>query len=100
MHTIAMVGSGAITELPDRFANSEIIYALDNEPRNSQIVSYYENLIKSGQRVCLWPSYVKEKDVNDMVLAGKSKEEVEKIILTNSFSDLEASLKLKDWKKI
>ena len=27
-------------------------------------------------------------------------EEVEKIILTNSFSDLEASLKLKDWKKI
>tara|TARA_E500000318_G_scaffold11999_1_gene10879 strand:+ start:1872 stop:2891 length:1020 start_codon:yes stop_codon:yes gene_type:complete len=99
-NSIAMVGSGAITELPDRFANSEIIYALDNEPRNNQIVSYYENLIKSGQRVCLWPSYVKEKDVNDMVLAGKSKEEVEKIILTNSFSDLEASLKLKDWKKI
>ena len=32
--------------------------------------------------------------------AGKTKEEVEKIILTNSFSDLEASLKLKDWKKI
>ena len=45
-------------------------------------------------------SYVKEKDVNDMILAGKTKEEVEKIILTNSFSDLEASLKLKDWRKI
>ena len=43
---------------------------------------------------------MKEKDVNDMILAGKTKEEVEKIILTNSFSDLEASLKLKDWKKI
>ena len=99
-NAIAMVGSGAITELPERFSESKVIYALDNEPRNKQIVSYYENLVNAGQTVCLWPSYVKQKDINEMILSGKDKNEIEKIIMNNSFSDLEASLKLKDWKKI
>ena len=99
-NAIAMVGSGAITELPKEFSESKIIYALDNEPRNNQIVSYYENLVNKNQNVCIWPSYIREKDINEMILSGRDKEEIEKIIVNNSFSGLEASLKLKDWKKI
>ena len=40
---------------------------------------------------------IKEKDINEMVLAGLNPEE---IIMENSYHGLEAVLKIKDWKKI
>jgi hypothetical protein len=97
-NAIAMVGSGSVTNLPDELNNAEVIYALDNEPRNKQIVSYYENLIEKGAKICIWPSTVREKDVNEMVLNGVS--DINDLILSNSYSGLEASLKFTNWKKI
>ena len=96
-NAVALVGAGAIIDLPERIKNSKIIYALDNEPRNPQIVSFYEKLVDAGMSVCLWPSNIKEKDINEMVLAGLNPEE---IIMENSYHGLEAVLKIKDWKKI
>ena len=46
------------------------------------------------------PKYIKEKDVNDMVLSGKSSKEIKKIIDDNSFSGLNAKLKLSEWNKV
>ena len=99
-NAVAMVGSGAITDVPSHLKNSNIIYILDNEPRNKQIVSYMENLCEKGETVCVWPSYVKEKDINEMVLSGTSVDEIEKIVNNNSFHGLDAHLRIKDWKKI
>ena len=97
-NAIAMVGSGSVTNLPDELNSAEVIYALDNEPRNKQIVSYYENLIEKGAKVCIWPSNVREKDVNEMVLNGVS--DINDLILSNSHSGLEASLKFTNWRKL
>ncbi len=99
-NAVAMVGSGAITDLPERLQDAEIIYVLDNEPRNKQIVSYYKKLIDSDKKICIWPSSVKCKDVNDMILNGMDSEEVEELIAQNSFSNLEASLKFNNWRKV
>jgi len=43
---------------------------------------------------------VKCKDVNDMILSGMDSEEVEELITQNSFSNLEASLKFNNWRKV
>ena len=36
---------------------------------------------------CIVDEYVKEKDINEMILSGKSKSEIQKIINENVYSD-------------
>lgn len=98
-NTIAMIGAGALEQIPSRFANSKMIFALDNEPRNIQIVKYNEKLIDMGHTVCIWPSSMQYKDINDMASVISTKE-IKKIIDKNSFSGLEAKMRLKRWSKV
>ena len=98
-NTIAMVGAGAIDNVHTRFENSKLVYALDNEPRNHQIVHFNEKLIDKGASVCIWPSTVKKKDINDMIFEMSSSK-IKKIIDDNTYSGLEAKFKLNEWKRI
>jgi len=96
---IAMVGAGALDQIPPHLQNSDGIYALDNEPRNKQIVMYNERLIELGKTVCIWPEHIKEKDINDMIFKMSPKQ-IEKTINENAVSGLEAKLKLNQWRRI
>lgn len=98
-NTIAMVGAGAIESLHDRLQSSEVVYALDNEPRNKQIINYMDRLINKDCKICIWPDTVKEKDINDMIYS-KSAKEIQKIIDNNTYSGLEARLHFRNWRKI
>ena len=95
----AMVGAGALKEVPLRFENSEMTYILDNEPRNRQICAYIEKLIELGRDVCIWPDNVAEKDVNDMAYRMSTRK-IQKMIDDNTFSGLEAKLRFREWRKI
>ena len=95
----AMVGAGALKEIPSRFENSEMTYILDNEPRNRQICAYIEKLIELGRDVCIWPDNIKEKDINDMAY-NMSTRKIQKMIDENTLSGLEATLRFRDWKKV
>ena len=72
----------------------------DNEPRNKEIVRRIEVTINRGYPVCIWPDNVNEKDINDMILSGKTKAEVQKIINDNTYTGLDAQLRLTEWKKV
>ena len=76
---------------------SDLIFVYDNEPRNREIVGRIEKCIERGERVIIWPSNIKEKDINDMVLAGH---DVMSVLKSNTYSGLEAKLKFTTWKKI
>ena len=92
---IAMAGADlSRLQLP----NTVIIY--DNEPRNKEIVSRMEKVIKKGSDIVIWPKHIMHKDINDMILADHSIEEVKNIIKENTFSGLIASTKLSEWRKI
>ena len=80
--------------------NEDFTIIFDNEPRNSEICKQIEKTIKQGRNVVIWPSYIKQKDINDMVLAGHTKEELQQIIKDNTFSFAQAQLKLSEWRKI
>ena len=43
---------------------------MDNEPRSREIIKRMEKLIDKDYELVIWPDNVKEKDINDMVLAG------------------------------
>ena len=72
----------------------------DNEPRNKEINKQIEKTINKGCSIVLWPEQVKEKDINDMILSGMSKEEIQKIITQNTFSGASAKLRFAEWRKI
>ena len=94
-NAIAMAGADGNMGGLSHTENATIVY--DNEPRNAEIHKAMERLIRAGQRVCVWPSWVKEKDINAMVLDGMS--DIPKIIADNSYKGLTASLYLNAWRK-
>ena len=75
----------------------DLIYVYDNEPRNKEIVSRIERCIRTDKRVVIWPNNIKEKDINDMVLAGH---DVMDVLKSSTYSGLEANLKFTTWKRI
>ena len=81
----------------DKWGISDPVWVYDNEPRNREILSRISRVIEMGQKVIIWPSTIKEKDVNDMVLSGL---DVQSVIESNTYSGLEAKLKFTTWKKI
>lgn len=93
-NSIAMCGSDVTMDSTDY---SDLVYVLDNEPRNKEIVSKYENLIDKGNKIVIWPSSVREKDLNDMALSGH---DVQSVVESNIYQGLEANLKLNAWKKV
>jgi hypothetical protein len=77
-------------------ASDNAVYVFDAEPRNKEICGRMEKVIKSGFKICIWPSDVPGKDINEMYLAGVNPE---KIIEENTYSGLTAELKLASWRK-
>ena len=75
-----------------------IIY--DNEPRNKEINKQIEKTIDQGKSVCLWPDTMVCKDINDMIILGYTKEEIQEIITNNTFSGVAAKLRFADWRRI
>lgn len=73
------------------------VYVFDNEPRNVEIHKQMLKAIKAGNKICIWPSYIEQKDINDMHLAGVKN--IGQIIDKNTFKGLEAELRLKMWRK-
>lgn len=75
--------------------NRKITVAYDNEPRNKDVVSDIERAIDIGYNVVIWPKYIRDKDVNQMIQSGIN---VEDVIEKNTFSGLIAKTKLSEWR--
>ena len=78
----------------------DLIIIYDNEPRNKEISKQIEKTINQGKSVCLWPDNMKCKDINDMIIDGYSKEQIQEIITDNTFSGASAQLRFAEWRKI
>lgn len=91
---LAMCGADVVL---DRVSYPSRTFVYDNEPRNKQIVERYERCIDKGESIVIWPECVKQKDINDMFLAGH---DVQSMVECNTCNGLEAKVKLSLWKKI
>ena len=93
-NSVALCGSdGEIRDLE----RSDKVFVYDNEPRNKEIVNRIERCIERGERVVIWPTTIREKDINDMVLSGHN---VQEIVESNVYTGLQAKLKFTTWKKV
>ena len=94
-NSIAMVGGDANMSSLENIENAVFVH--DAEPRNLQICNRMDKLLRAGNKVCIWPSSVPAKDINDMHLLGMK--DIERTIKQNSFKGLEGQLRLREWKK-
>ena len=92
-NSVAMCG--AVVCISDY--NWDIVYVFDNEPRNKQICDRVSKAINNGDKVVIWNSNIKQKDLNDMVLAGHN---VQSLVESNTYQGLEAKVKFTEWKKV
>jgi hypothetical protein len=76
----------------------DMVLVYDNEPRNKEIVREMKTAIDANATVCIWPKDVKEKDINDMILAGKTQDEILITINKNTFSGPQALLEFNNWR--
>lgn len=94
-NSIAFAGSsGTIPEFDDS------VIVLDNEPRNAEIVRLNEKFISQGRKVCIWPSSISQKDLNELVIDGYTQDQIKSLIDTNTSYGLAARMKLNDWKVV
>ena len=93
-NSVAMVGSDVD---PRTYSWSDYIWVYDNEPRNRQIVERISHSIDRGEKVVIWPQQVTEKDINDMIIAGRKPQE---IIQNNTYQGIQAKIKLTEWKRV
>jgi hypothetical protein len=89
-----------LSTILNTLGDHEYVFVHDNEPRNPNIIRQIEKSIKTGKKVCIWPNDVIEKDINDMILAGRTPEQIKDIINNNSFQTLRATLELNRWRKM
>lgn len=78
---------------------SNITVVYDNEPRSPTLTKLIKTTIDQGFSVCLWPDTITEKDINEMILAGRSPEEILEIIDANTYNGVEAQLRFATWRK-
>ena len=91
---IAVAGADFM-KLPKK--NTTVIF--DNERRNLEVLKQIEKTIYEGYEVVLWPDDIEEKDINDMILAGRKKEEIQTIIEKNSYQGNMAMIRFATWRR-
>lgn len=81
----------------DNLSLNNPVLIFDNQPRNKELCKIIERNIDQGKQVVIWPQNISEKDINEMVLAGRN---VNKIIEQNIYSGLSAKVKFTAWKRV
>lgn len=97
-NSIATAGGDLVSTVKD-FPKKNMVVVYDNEPRSVETRKKLDKAIINGYNVCIWPTNLEHKDVNDMILAGLSADFVRYIIDTNTHNDLKAKLALNMWSK-
>jgi hypothetical protein len=79
-------------------ARTTLVY--DNEPRSTETKKKIAKAIDEGYQVCIWPEYVKSKDINEMILKENlTRTAVHVIIDKCTYSGMKAKVALSQWSK-
>lgn len=93
------IGSSALLSGVDKLGwpKENAVFIFDNERRNKDLLKLMNKVVVNDHKIVIWPENIEEKDINDMVLAGR---DVVTLINRNTFQGLEARLKFDIWKRI
>ena len=92
------VGNSNLKYVLNYLPKDKLVLIYDNEPRNKEIVREIGEAINVGANVVIWPKSYEEKDINDMILAGKHQDEILNTINKFTFRGPKALLEFNIWK--
>ena len=95
-NAIALAGADANLKIQPQ----QCTMVFDNEPRNKEIVKRMINAIHKKFNVAVWPNTLKYKDINDMIIAGKTSMEIQTLIYNNTHCGMTALQHINNWKRI
>jgi hypothetical protein len=97
-NAIAVSGSSFDTPtIRQLLTNATIV--MDNEPRSKEITKQLAKYIDKGYNVVMYPDTVVEKDINEMILSGRTPAQILELINNNTFTGMEAKLRFTEWRK-
>jgi len=59
-----------------------------------------EHAIDNHFNVVIWPEFIEEKDINEMILSGFSPDEIQDFIDKHTAVNLRAKMEFVNWKKV
>ena len=77
----------------------DVVFIFDNEPRNKEIIDRMYKMIEKDYMIVIYPEGQIEKDINEMIINGKTKDQVQKIISDNTYSGLSAITQINSYKR-
>ena len=95
-NAIALAGADANLKIQPE----QCTMIFDNEPRNKEIVKRMINAVNKKYNVAVFPNTLKYKDINDMIIAGKSSVEIQSLISNNTHCGMTALQHINNWKRI
>jgi len=99
LHNAVAAGSTSLDRIDHYFEKDRVTLVFDNQPRNKDVVKIVEKAVTNGFKVFVWPPHVEQKDINDLIQAGWSQDQVEEMIAERTYSGLSAKAKLFEWRK-
>lgn len=98
-NAIAVVGTGFNKLEQLEYPKDNMTIIVDNQPRNKEVCKVIENLIEKNYNIVIWPQSINEKDINDMVKAGKTPASVKSMIDKHTYNGLQARANFYAWKR-
>jgi hypothetical protein len=93
------VGNADLNKIENFFSKSTTTLIFDNQPRNFELVKLMRRAADNNYNIVIWPNTIIEKDINEMIINGKTSEQILQTINTNTFSGISLRLKLNTWSK-
>lgn len=98
-NSIAVIGTGFNKLEHLQYSKDIMTIIVDNQPRNKEVCKVIEKLIDQNYNVVIWPQSLKEKDINDIIKAGKTPAAVKAMIDKHTFRGLQARANFYAWKR-
>jgi hypothetical protein len=99
LHNAVAAGSTSLDKIDHYFEKERVTLVFDNQPRNKDVVKIVQSAVNQGFKVFVWPSHVEQKDINDLIKAGWTQDQVEEMIAERTYTGLSAKAKLFEWRK-
>ena len=95
-----LAAAGADLVLKNKISNDQVTYIFDNEPRNKEIIKRMYSVVEKDYNLVVWPNDMRHKDINDIIMAGTTVDELADLLNKNTYSKLSALTKLNEYKKV
>jgi len=95
-NSIALAGADAVVNIQQK----QCTMIFDNEPRNKQIIERMIKAVDKKFNLVVWPKSLNIKDINDMIISGKTSAQIQRLIYNNTYCGLEALQQINNWKKV